>query len=514
MCKNEIKHICSQSPIDFDVDRVFTDRQTQQLLRDIFNGKVDPDTLPVDTYNSTGEILTRGAVEGIKNEQLLGLGFMPDQQFMNDLQDNAYKFAGAKTLDEVIALSDALIDPETKNPRTWSQFKEVAHQITENHRVHWLRAEYNNAMSSAQMASKWDDLVGDDDFPYLKYITAGDGRVRNHHARLDGTILPKEHTFWSQFYPPNGWNCRCTVVKLSDLYDDELTPQSKIPRIDQPDEFNINVGTHRVLFSPEHDYFTVAGRHQKALDVLPKPGTVGGAPRVNVKKEFKEPEPAKVLTPKILKAETQEFFDNETDFNVNKITISSKADKQKVWKQIQQVKSLFREYRIPEYYNHELGTKIMFASTRRSYGYVRTSGNVFLKNIKKEEINFGHETMPSSEYSKKAHNRSKSRVDIENADLSTTTHEFFHVLSTSSRHNEPEFWKGLKDIRNEYSKELMKLNQSRAGVDEIDKIHLGTYSHTNIDEFGAEGFKEYKLSKSPSKYAQKVGELIDKYFKK
>ena len=70
---------------------------------------------------------------------------------------------------------------------------------------------------------------------------------------------------------------------MSDLFDEEVTPNSQIPVIDQPDEFNINVGKQRVLFSPEHPYFAVAGRYTKALEAFPKPGTVGGAERVEVK---------------------------------------------------------------------------------------------------------------------------------------------------------------------------------------------------------------------------------------
>jgi SPP1 gp7 family putative phage head morphogenesis protein len=272
----------------------FTDAEITKALADVFNGKIDPDNLPIDTYNKTGEILTRGAVEGISNEQLLGLGAVPDQLFFDALQDNAFKFAGAKTLDETRKLSDALVD-ENGNARNWSQFKKAAYSIVDNHRDNWLKAEYNNALSSAQMASKWEDLTNDDDFPYLKYVTAGDGRVRGEHARLNGTTLPKEHTFWSNFYPPNGWNCRCSVIKMSDLleeYGEKVTPQSKIPRIEQPDEFNINVGTHRVLYSPKHDYFAVGKQYQSVLDALPEPGAKGGEKRVKIKE---------VVKPKVVK---------------------------------------------------------------------------------------------------------------------------------------------------------------------------------------------------------------------
>jgi hypothetical protein len=51
-------------------------------------------------------------------------------------------------------------------------------------------------------------------------------------------------------------------------------------------------------------------------------------------------------------------------------------------------------------------------------------------------------------------------------------------------------------------------------IDDFNKNYLGKYASTNIDEFMAEGFTEYKLSSNPSKYAVEIGKLIDKYFKK
>jgi len=38
--------------------------------------------------------------------------------------------------------------------------------------------------------------------------------VRPEHAALDRVTLPPSDSFWEEFYPPNGWNCRCTVVQM------------------------------------------------------------------------------------------------------------------------------------------------------------------------------------------------------------------------------------------------------------------------------------------------------------
>ena len=47
----------------------------------------------------------------------------------------------------------------------------------------------------------------------LQYRTQKDDKVRQEHAALDGVTLPPSNPFWAEFYPPNGWNCRCTVVQ-------------------------------------------------------------------------------------------------------------------------------------------------------------------------------------------------------------------------------------------------------------------------------------------------------------
>ncbi len=46
------------------------------------------------------------------------------------------------------------------------------------------------------------------------YATVGDNRVRPEHAALDGVTLPKDHSFWRENTPPNGWNCRCQKIAL------------------------------------------------------------------------------------------------------------------------------------------------------------------------------------------------------------------------------------------------------------------------------------------------------------
>jgi SPP1 gp7 family putative phage head morphogenesis protein len=52
--------------------------------------------------------------------------------------------------------------------------------------------------------------------PYVMYRTMRDERVRASHRPWDGLVLPVDHPFWRQHYPPNGWRCRCIAFALSE----------------------------------------------------------------------------------------------------------------------------------------------------------------------------------------------------------------------------------------------------------------------------------------------------------
>jgi len=66
-------------------------------------------------------------------------------------------------------------------------------------------------------ASGLSDVSNDPDvYDYLwgwTYQTVGDSRVRDEHQGYDGVSLPKNDPFWTFNKPPNGWNCRCTIIE-------------------------------------------------------------------------------------------------------------------------------------------------------------------------------------------------------------------------------------------------------------------------------------------------------------
>lgn len=51
--------------------------------------------------------------------------------------------------------------------------------------------------------------------PYWQYISMDDEAVRDAHMRLHGLMLPANHPFWQDHYPPWDYGCRCQVVPVT-----------------------------------------------------------------------------------------------------------------------------------------------------------------------------------------------------------------------------------------------------------------------------------------------------------
>jgi len=52
--------------------------------------------------------------------------------------------------------------------------------------------------------------------PFLMYDAINDSRTRPNHAALDNFIAPLNDPIWKKITPPNGFNCRCTTIALTE----------------------------------------------------------------------------------------------------------------------------------------------------------------------------------------------------------------------------------------------------------------------------------------------------------
>ena len=192
------------------------------------------------------------------------------------LENNGFIFSGFKTFHALREVGLSMLD-DKGNVKPFDDFRKDVQQINQNYNVNWLNAEYKHALGSSLMAVKWADLSKDTDRYFLQYRTAQDSRVRPDHAALDGITLPADDPFWSKYYPPNGWGCRCQAVQVRRAKYQPSDPKEAMKLGDEATDtlkqrmFRYNAGTEMQLFPPKHPYYKApAVAKSAALGYVPQ----------------------------------------------------------------------------------------------------------------------------------------------------------------------------------------------------------------------------------------------------
>lgn len=204
-------------PLDFIAGRKEEEEKIRTQLSELFDGMMQ--TL----FRQQGAHLDIEVLETPKMQKFIEThASVLDSSFakvkMSDLMRRRltrsnYIFSGMKTFHELNEAFPSLLD-ENGNRKPFERFLNDVRKIDEKYNSNYLRAEYNFVHSSAEMAARWEGFIEDGDRYHLQYRTANDGKVRPDHAAMHGITLPPSDPFWEEFYPPNGWNCRCTVIQV------------------------------------------------------------------------------------------------------------------------------------------------------------------------------------------------------------------------------------------------------------------------------------------------------------
>ncbi len=145
---------------------------------------------------------------------------------MNEkMRAHAFKIAGVEEEGLVMAVRDKIEDALRGNS-TLGQFMKEARGLFKAHGVtpsspHHLETMFRTNTLTALNAGKWAEAQDPelaDLFPLYRYSAILDDRTRPEHAAMHGFTAPADDPVWSSWWPPNGFNCRCTVVPLSSVY--------------------------------------------------------------------------------------------------------------------------------------------------------------------------------------------------------------------------------------------------------------------------------------------------------
>lgn len=229
-------------------------------------GNVSPDLLETKEVQSLVKEYAR--LFSLAIAPTLESGVIPPVM-MEHLRNDVFVFSGFKTYQELREAAALLLD-EKGQIKPFHRFYNDITAIKQDYNRNWLQAEYIFAQASAEMAAKWKDFEADGDRYNLQYRTAHDNRVRPEHKVLHGITLPASDPFWDEFFPPNGWRCRCTVVQIrKGKYPEsdsntaiqqgrEATYQAGKNGVNKAAIFRYNPGKQQVIFPPHHPYYEVS----------------------------------------------------------------------------------------------------------------------------------------------------------------------------------------------------------------------------------------------------------------
>ena len=94
---------------------------------------------------------------------------------------------------------------------------QVTGEIRKGLTAHRLKTIFQTNMQSAFMAGRYRELLDQvDTRPYWQYLAVMDARTRPEHAALNGKVFRWDDPIWKVIFPPNGYNCRCSVRALNE----------------------------------------------------------------------------------------------------------------------------------------------------------------------------------------------------------------------------------------------------------------------------------------------------------
>lgn len=186
----------------------------REILEQIYHGVYNLDNLPPEIYlNNTSKF-----INGINKGFGVSLAELTitdaEYALVNGFYQNINKFTGAKLYHQV---NDTMnfITNASGTRRNMDAFLKEAQRIDDLYNRTWLTVENDAITKRADDARLWRQYENEKElFPYLRYVTVGDSRVRPHHAALDGVTKPVDDPFWNTYSPILDFGCRCLLEQL------------------------------------------------------------------------------------------------------------------------------------------------------------------------------------------------------------------------------------------------------------------------------------------------------------
>lgn len=146
---------------------------------------------------------------------------LPDvyyEQLQGTARSLAFSVAGITMLDQLQLILDSLVQ-SLATGQTFKSWKKSALKNSDaltQLPKHRLDNIFRTNIQGAYARGQWQHQdAHKKSRPYLMYSAINDSRTRPTHAAMDGYIAPVDDPVWDNWYAPNGYRCRCSMISLS-----------------------------------------------------------------------------------------------------------------------------------------------------------------------------------------------------------------------------------------------------------------------------------------------------------
>lgn len=124
----------------------------------------------------------------------------------------------------ILAGTQAAITRALAEGTTFGEFRKEINALFDRlgvTRLNRYHAElvFRNNITTAYQAGRYQQMTDPEvrqRRPYWTYHAVKDTHTRKTHLDQNRKTYPADHPFWAEWYPPNGFNCRCTVTSVSE----------------------------------------------------------------------------------------------------------------------------------------------------------------------------------------------------------------------------------------------------------------------------------------------------------
>ena len=234
------------------------------VIKRIYEDEGDIKQIDDDLINITYNELTRGIAKAIplniKNKSLWELGA--------SLRANAGIFSVFKSYEQQYLLGKLLLD-DKGNPIPFNSFKKRVKPVLDAYNNRYLATEHLTAVRAANTAKNWHDYQKNKKrFPNLKYIESTAAFPRDDHKKLWGIIRPINDPFWKTHYPPNDWNCQCSVQNTDERAKPIRLSKEELDKMVGAEGIVGNAGIDKAIFTNKVSY--VKNRTMKEKQFIKK----------------------------------------------------------------------------------------------------------------------------------------------------------------------------------------------------------------------------------------------------